>query len=73
MRNQVRLRFKACEGPGAIRTWLVERYREYVSYKPALTALTWPLFAAPLALVLIALLLVRRRFVRTRGHAGSES
>lgn len=75
MRNQVRLRIKAGEDPEAIRTWLVDRYGEYVSYKPELTALTWPLFAAPLALLLIALLLVRRRFAgarRASGEKGSE-
>ncbi|MDR7101328.1 cytochrome c-type biogenesis protein CcmH [Croceicoccus sp. BE223] len=72
MRNQVRLRIKAGEDPEAIRTWLVDRYGEYVSYKPELTALTWPLFAAPLALLVIALLLVRRRFRRARTLPGGE-
>lgn len=64
MRNQVRLRIKAGEDPEAIRAWLVERYGDYVSYKPELTALTWPLFAAPLVLLLLALLLLRKRFTR---------
>ncbi len=64
MRNQVRLRIKAGEEPEAIRAWLVERYGEYVSYKPELTTLTWPLFAAPLVLLLLALLLLRKRFIR---------
>lgn len=64
MRNQVRLRIKAGEEPEAIRAWLVERYGEYVSYKPELTTLTWPLFAAPLVLLLLALLLLRKRFTR---------
>lgn len=64
MRNQVRLRIKAGEDPEAIRAWLVERYGEYVSYKPELTTLTWPLFAAPPVLLLLALLLLRKRFTR---------
>ncbi|WP_066555228.1 cytochrome c-type biogenesis protein [Croceicoccus bisphenolivorans] len=64
MRNQVRQRIKAGEEPEAIRAWLVERYGDYVSYKPELTTLTWPLFAAPLVLLLLALLLLRKRFVR---------
>lgn len=72
MRNQVRLRIKAGEEPEAIRRWLVDRYGEYVSYKPELTALTWPLFAAPLVLLLVAVLLLRRRFVRARRAAGGE-
>lgn len=71
MRNQVRLRIKAGEEPEEIRAWLVERYGDYVSYKPELTAMTWPLFAAPLALLLLAGALLRRRFAR-RSVAGSE-
>jgi len=68
MRNQVRLRIKAGEDPEAIRAWLIERYGDYVSYKPELTAVTWPLFAAPLVLLLLAFLLVRRRFARRSGE-----
>ena len=67
MRNQVRQRIAAGEEPEAIRAWLVERYGDYVSYAPRVTALTWPLFAAPLVLLLIAAALLRRRFI---GRAG---
>ncbi len=62
MRNQVRLRIAAGEEPEAIRAWLIERYGDYVSYKPVLTGMTWPLFAAPLALLALAFVLLRRRF-----------
>ncbi len=62
MRSQVRQRIAAGEEPEAIRGWLVERYGDYVSYAPRVTALTWPLFAAPLALLLLAAALLRRRF-----------
>lgn len=68
LRNQVRLRIAAGEEPEAIRAWLIERYGDYISYKPELTAMTWPLFAAPLALLALAALLLRRRFRR----AGAE-
>ena len=62
MRSQVRLRIQAGEEPEAIRAWLIERYGDYVSYKPELTGATWPLFAAPLVLVALAFALLRRRF-----------
>jgi cytochrome c-type biogenesis protein CcmH/NrfF len=62
MRSQVRLRIAAGEDPEAIRSWLIERYGEYVSYAPRMTTLTWPLFAAPVILLVLALLLLRRRF-----------
>ena len=62
MRSQVRLRIAAGEDPEAIRTWLIERYGDYVSYAPRMTRLTWPLFAAPVFLLLLALILLRKRF-----------
>ena len=62
MRSQVRMRIAAGEDPEAIRAWLVERYGDYVSYSPRVTSLTWPLFAIPLGLLLLAGLLLRRRF-----------
>lgn len=64
MRHQVRQRLAAGESPEAIRGWLVERYGDYVSYAPRVTALTWPLFALPLFLLALAALLLRRRFRR---------
>ena len=65
LRNQVRLRVKAGEDPEAIRAWLIDKYGDYVSYAPRVTGLTWPLFAAPLALIGLAVLLLRRRFTRS--------
>ena len=66
MRNQVRLRIKAGEDPEAIRRWLMERYGDYISYKPVLSATTWPLFAVPLALLLAAAAMFARRLGRAR-------
>ena len=67
MRSQVRQRIATGEDPEAIRAWLVERYGDYVSYAPRVTTLTWPLFAAPLVLLALAALLLRRRFTGGRG------
>ena len=61
MRSQVRQRIAAGEEPEAIRTWMVERYGDYISYAPRVTSLTWPLFALPLALFLVVGLVLRRR------------
>ena len=61
MRHQVRSRIAAGEDPEHIRAWLVERYGDYVSYKPTVSATTWPLFAVPAVLLLLALLILRRR------------
>lgn len=64
MRSLVRERIAAGEEPEAIRGWLVERYGDYVSYAPRVTALTWPLFAMPLLLLALAAFLLRRRFAK---------
>ncbi len=66
MRHQVRQRIEAGEDPEAIRAWLIERYGDWVSYEPQVTAMTWPLFAAPIVLLLMAALLLRKRFGRAR-------
>ena len=67
MRHQVRQRIAAGEEPEAIRQWLVERYGDYVTYTPQVRPLTAPLFAAPLVFLIVAALLLRRRFRKARG------
>jgi cytochrome c-type biogenesis protein CcmH/NrfF len=61
MRHQVRTRIAAGEDPEAVRQWLVQRYGDYVSYQPRVTATTWPLFAIPLLLVVLAAFILRGR------------
>ena len=73
MRSQVRMRIAAGEEPEAIRAWLVERYGDYVSYAPRVTALTWPLFVIPLVLLGVALLLLRKRFGVNKAEGGNAS
>lgn len=68
MRSQVRQRIAAGEDPEAIRAWLIERYGDYVSYAPRVTTLTWPLFVLPIALLALAALLLRRRFIRGKAE-----
>ncbi len=62
MRNQIRQRIAAGEDPEAIRAWLIARYGDYITYTPRVTSITWPLFAAPLLLLALAALLLRKRF-----------
>lgn len=72
MRHQVRTRIKAGEDPEAIRAWLVERYGDYVSYAPQNKPIMWPLFAAPLVILLLAGVLLRGRFRRSIKPEGGE-
>ncbi|HYE28783.1 MAG TPA: cytochrome c-type biogenesis protein [Allosphingosinicella sp.] len=66
MRALVRERIRAGERPEAIRRWLVERYGAWVSYKPPVEPLTWPLWAAPVLLLTLGLVLARGRFKRRK-------
>lgn len=71
MRDVVRTRIKAGEEPEAIRQWLIQSYGDYVTYTPQLRANTWPLFAAPVFLLLLAAVLLRRRF-KLGGKPGAK-
>jgi cytochrome c-type biogenesis protein CcmH len=64
MRSLVRERIAGGEQPEQIRSWLIERYGDYVSYAPRMNALTWPLFALPLVLIALAAFVLRHRFRR---------
>ena len=61
MRDLVRRRIAAGEKPSAIRAWLIQRYGSWISYKPTAEPAAWPLWLAPVALLLIGGWLVRRR------------
>ena len=61
MRDLVRRRIAAGEQPAAVRSWLVQRYGTWISYKPTDEAAAWPLWFAPLALLLVGAFLLRRR------------
>ena len=61
MRDLVRRRIAAGEKPSAIRTWLVQRYGTWISYKPTAEPAAWPLWLTPLGLLLIGAWLIRHR------------
>ena len=64
MRALVRERIAAGDRPEAVRRWLIERYGAWVSYRPPVEPLSWPLYAAPIALISAGAWLVRGRFRR---------
>ena len=67
MRALVRQRIAAGERPDAVRTWLIQRYGNWVSYRPPVEPVTWPLWAAPVVLLVAGAWLLRKRLVRRRG------
>ena len=65
MRDLVRRRIAAGDKPAAIRAWLIQRYGTWISYKPTAEPAAWPLWLAPLALLLVGAWMVGRR-IRVR-------
>jgi len=66
MRALVRNRIAAGETPATIRAWLIERYGDYISYDPPLGAATWPLWLAPIGLLVLGAVIARSSFRRRR-------
>jgi cytochrome c-type biogenesis protein CcmH len=64
MRDLVRRRLAAGESPATVREWLVKRYGSWISYRPTAEPAAWPLWLAPLALLLLGGFLVRKRIKR---------
>ncbi len=65
LRQQIRERLTQGETPEQIRAFMVQRYGNFVLYRPPLEPSTWALWAGPFVLLLagfgIFLMLVRRR------------
>ena len=66
MRHQVRARIAAGESPEQIRSWLIARYGDYVSYEPEVSVTTWPLFAIPVLVIVVVAAVLLRRLGRRR-------
>ena len=67
MRAMVRQRIASGEKPEQVRAWLIQRYGNWVSYRPPVEPVTWPLWLAPILLLLAGAWLLRKRLVRRRG------
>jgi cytochrome c-type biogenesis protein CcmH len=66
MRDLVRRRIAAGEKPETIRAWLIERYGDWVSYRPSTAPIAWPLWAAPILLLILGGAIVAGRLRRKR-------
>ncbi|ALR21067.1 cytochrome c-type biogenesis protein [Sphingobium baderi] len=66
MRSEIRQRVMAGEQPEHIRAWLIERYGDWVSYEPTANPIVWPLWGAPIVLLVLGLLLLRGRIRKGR-------
>jgi cytochrome c-type biogenesis protein CcmH len=66
MRALVRDRIARGEDGASVRRWLIERYGDYVTYDPPLSAATAPLWIAPLLLLAAGGVIAARSFRRRR-------
>ena len=66
MRDLVRRRIAAGEKPEAIRAWLIERYGDWISYRPTAKPVSWPLWAAPIILLIFGAAAAAGRMRRRR-------
>ncbi len=73
MRSQVRERIAAGATPEEVRSWLIERYGDWVTYNPPVNAVTGPLWIAPIVLLILAIWLARGRFRRRKNNQKDAS
>ena len=66
MRDMVRRRIAAGEKPTAIRSWLISRYGAWITFRPPPEPLTWPLYLAPVVLLIGGGFLAATRLRRRR-------
>lgn len=68
MRDLVRRRIAEGQSPDQVRAWLVQRYGSWISYRPTSEPAAWPLWIAPVVLLGLGAVLIRRR-ISTRREA----
>lgn len=61
MRDMVRRRIAAGEKPSAIRSWLIQRYGAWITFMPPSEPATWPLWIAPIVLLVAGAFIARAR------------
>jgi len=66
MRDMVRRRIDAGEKPAAIRSWLIQRYGAWITFRPPAEPLTWPLWLAPIVMLAGGAWLARSRLKSRR-------
>jgi len=67
MRDLVRRRIAEGQSPEQVRAWLIQRYGSWISYRPTSEPAAWPLWIAPLVLLGVGAVLIRRRISTKRG------
>lgn len=67
MRRMIRERIAAGDSPDEVRSWLIGKYGDWVSFKPQVKPATLPLWLVPLLALAGGIWLVARRLKRKQG------
>lgn len=62
MRALIRKRIDQGESPESISKWLIERYGNWITYSPPVSAVGAPLWIAPIVFLMLGLFFARGRF-----------
>jgi cytochrome c-type biogenesis protein CcmH len=72
LRNQMREQIKAGASERDVIDFMVERYGDFVLYRPPLKASTVALWAGPFVILLLGIVFLWRSLVRRRGISQAE-
>lgn len=66
MRAIIREKIASGQTPAQVRSWLIERYGDYITYDPPFGAVTLPLWLAPIVLLIAGVAIARSSFRKRR-------
>ncbi|PWT76695.1 MAG: cytochrome c-type biogenesis protein CcmH [Proteobacteria bacterium] len=69
LRNQIRNQMRAGRSDAEVKSWLTERYGDFVLYRPPVKSNTWLLWFGPFVLLVVALTGLLIYVNRRRRHA----
>ncbi|MBI4195266.1 MAG: cytochrome c-type biogenesis protein CcmH [Betaproteobacteria bacterium] len=73
LRNQIREQLKAGKSASGIMSYMVERYGDFVLYRPPMKGTTVLLWVGPLLLMIVGLVVLYRRISRRRAEPAALS
>lgn len=73
LKNQVREKLASGMSDKEVVDYMVQRYGDFVLYRPPVKAMTWPLWFGPFLLLVVAIFLLMRKLAKRRADASTLS